>query len=436
VATDIENIGSSGADFTDSYSMIGAGAINVKTHFGATGNGSTIDTAALQAALDASVRTEDSTHTIRGGVYFPPGEYLIDEPLILRESGGAQPQYQGHIFAHARSVRIVGNFNGFLFDNPNPNPPTTNTDCQSLSIKGLSLKNTNGGSGAGCIRIQHTHGPGCIIRDCYVVGHFGILLGGSIESHAAIDSVVDACHFQSLGGEAAFDTGSIGLGLQSNCRAYNCSFMGWDVAAALYGGQAAIQASRIEVGNIGVLIGQNPAGDASGTQGGHVKNMSFESNRYDIYVRYSAGMSIEDIVTQGNQDGDHDSQAALYIISGENTVVKNFNCNGTYDLGGFYVPTNNFSNNAVPGFTFINARGSWGVGEAINYSTWEQINSNLGVTFSCTIANLPTYARAGMRRTVTNSAQAVGTDAWGTAISGTGANTVPVWYDGSAWRLG
>jgi hypothetical protein len=267
VATDIENIGSSGADFTDSYSMIGAGAINVKTHFGAVGDGVTNDTAAIQAAFDAVVRTEDSVHTIRGGIYFPPGEYLITSTIVLAADGDNPNQYQGHIFAHPRTARIKGNFAGYLFDNPNPTPGPqpagTNTDCQSLLFEGLTLYNASTDAAAGCIRIEHTYGPGVTIRDCHITGHRGIILTRGVVDQAAIDSVVSACHFQSLGNEASFDTGSIGLGLGANCRAHDCSFQGWHTAVALYGGQASIYDTRIEVGYTGILVGQDIQGDAA-----------------------------------------------------------------------------------------------------------------------------------------------------------------------------
>lgn len=52
-----------------------AGSFDV-THFGAVGDGVTDDTAAIQAAVDAAA-------AVFGEVYFPPGAYLITEPIVL-----------------------------------------------------------------------------------------------------------------------------------------------------------------------------------------------------------------------------------------------------------------------------------------------------------------------------------------------------------------
>lgn len=54
--------------------------------FGAVGNGSTNDTAAIQAAIDAATTATGA----RGGVvYFPPGEYSIESPGLVLPRGKA-----------------------------------------------------------------------------------------------------------------------------------------------------------------------------------------------------------------------------------------------------------------------------------------------------------------------------------------------------------
>jgi len=59
---------------------IGQMAVNVKSHYGATGDGTTDDTTAVQNALTA---------VATGGlVYFPPGTYVISSALTLTASSG------------------------------------------------------------------------------------------------------------------------------------------------------------------------------------------------------------------------------------------------------------------------------------------------------------------------------------------------------------
>jgi hypothetical protein len=61
-----------------------SGMINVKTRYGAKGDGVTDDTAALQAAISRNVRNQNGAI-----LYFPSGIYLLSSPLIEKDLAGA-----------------------------------------------------------------------------------------------------------------------------------------------------------------------------------------------------------------------------------------------------------------------------------------------------------------------------------------------------------
>ncbi len=80
--------------------------LNVKTMFGAVGNGVADDTAAIQAALNLN----NNSYNPRA-VYLPPGTYRITSTLSLTQNTG------GLIIGHGRDTRIVwdGPLDGVMF---------------------------------------------------------------------------------------------------------------------------------------------------------------------------------------------------------------------------------------------------------------------------------------------------------------------------------
>ena len=54
------------------------------------------------------------------------------------------------------------------------------------------------------------------------------------------------------------------------------------------------------------------------------------------------------------------------------------------------------------------------------------------ITVNCLVINLPTPPVIGMRRIVTDA----NSTAFASIVTGGGANIVPVYYDGSNWRIG
>jgi hypothetical protein len=60
------------------------GMVNVKTVYGAVGDGVHDDTAALQAAISGTIRRQDLSRIL----YFPAGTYLVTKPLVWKNPSG------------------------------------------------------------------------------------------------------------------------------------------------------------------------------------------------------------------------------------------------------------------------------------------------------------------------------------------------------------
>src|SRR6266568_575809 len=78
---------------------------NVKD-FGATGDGTTDDTAAIQATVDWTSAAN------RGTIYFPPGTYKVTSAITFNYNGALSIRFRGEIGLST----ITGNFAGYILD--------------------------------------------------------------------------------------------------------------------------------------------------------------------------------------------------------------------------------------------------------------------------------------------------------------------------------
>ena len=113
-------------------------ALNVK-HFGATGNGTTDDTTAIQAAINASVQRGTTC-----GVYFPWGTYLISSSLAL-PAGTIALAMRG-----SRLLGQIGRSGSQIYCHAVTGPILDTSACKatlgSLSIDDLVIDGENGGN--------------------------------------------------------------------------------------------------------------------------------------------------------------------------------------------------------------------------------------------------------------------------------------------------
>jgi len=135
---------------------IGGAILNVKhPTFGAVGDGSTDDTAAIQAAIDASVALVDSSGLYGGfPVYLPPGSYKTTSMLHFQKSGiyiigagqnATEIAYTPAIATGDPCFRIGGTAMG--------------TRIESVGLIGLTLRGKNANTADG-LQIQYQ------VNDC------------------------------------------------------------------------------------------------------------------------------------------------------------------------------------------------------------------------------------------------------------------------------
>jgi hypothetical protein len=129
-----------GAVATTQHAWHEAQIVNVKTDFGAVGDGSTNDTAAIQAALDALEGTG-------GIIFFPPGTYKITSALVIYQ--------EITLIGCGRGVSIITSAhtgNGIT-----STWPINSSTIANIYIRDLTIQNTNGSNtGAGFVDVGGT----------------------------------------------------------------------------------------------------------------------------------------------------------------------------------------------------------------------------------------------------------------------------------------
>lgn len=144
----------------DSYS------INVKS-FGALGNGTTNDTTAIQAALDAVPATG-------GSVVFPPGSYLVSAPLVVKSYThikGTEPSsrywtYSTSLPTSACNLRVADGFSGATVISI----PSGRT---AMSIQGITILGRNVGTVNGITGTVSGTEHALLVRDVNIIGMGG-----------------------------------------------------------------------------------------------------------------------------------------------------------------------------------------------------------------------------------------------------------------------
>lgn len=140
-------------------------AINVKTDFGAIGDGATDDTVAIQNAINyAKALTNPNGGAYRGTIYFPAGSYYITQPINITNTTGIWLQGDGG--SYLNSIILGNTSNGStgraMFDFSG----STLCGCRYftfLSISGYANRSTIGVLFA----LTNSGGLNCGINDCY-----------------------------------------------------------------------------------------------------------------------------------------------------------------------------------------------------------------------------------------------------------------------------
>jgi hypothetical protein len=461
---------------------------NVKhPDYGALGDNDD-DTAAIQAAIDAA-------QTAGGGiVYFPPGIYRLTSSLVFRNvvpgTGSALVALRGAAPSEDdyNGSRILGNVStgdGFLISQNDEqivtitglsgtftlgetvtggtsgavapldrkisttglvflgtgfgtyqvaetvtgasSGATATVSAVSLGQRGLVevsdlyIKNENTTSGGG-LKIDGTQGAR--ISNCNISGFVGLRMGSN-----AYSAKIQSCKFSGPGNAA----GSVGLiMLQADVNA--CDFLGWDTAIRHSNIGGAVRSCRIETCYTGIQTGKDRNNENAPSGAFVVEQLQTERVDTGVVFFNIVTSSLRDCQVTGsiNVDGDGDLTNGFTFAGVDSCSVENCEFSGEATSAGFLLSGANLLNLSFRNCKSTNggSGGTWSLSNAsANKYKFENCNNP---TAALAFADLPTSVVEGDRSFITNCSHAT----FGTDADGGGSNNVPVYYNGSSWKVG
>jgi hypothetical protein len=404
MATDIEAPGSEGTELTAALAEL-LGWKNVKG-YGATGDGTTDDTAAIQAAIDDATGLYSSNG--RGTIYFPPTAsfYKTTAPLTY------------HISDSIRAIKFVGSgagsiggqFDGFVFARSPESPGVSSQRC-IIEFHNIEISN-NHATGSG---IDFNMVLGGKVVNCRIATS---LYG--VRCWDATSMTIDTCNFAC---HDALPSSSIAIMGSNGLTVLNCDVVGWNEGVRHHNLGLNVIGGRWEENGYGIVMGLDQDGGSYQTAGALISGISMESNKEAaIYVASGQAISIVGCAITANTTGDCDY--GVRINSGNNIGIRDTVIGGAQP----YV-VNGFSVNSCTDLTLDNVL-------CTNYD-FGTMSGGLrlsGVNRELTVAEVNAISSpdVGDILPVSNAShETVGTDLG----ASTGANHVAVVYSGGAWRV-
>lgn len=406
---------------------------NVKD-FGATGDGSTDDRAAIQAAIDYTTAPFSTAN--RGVIFFPPGTYHIAASggvgLTFNQGGNSSIVFMG---CGDCSV-ISGSFAGPLLqrDLAGAGSPYSGTKV----IEKLSF--VNGHATGVCV--QWGSSVGLSVRQCLFSGYQCLMLADTVSFSSDQSFMVDACVFTSNG-----LVGATAINIAGNGTVQNCDITGFALGLNMYGVGANVIGCRFETNTVAIRLAEHIDGSTGSSMVGFlIAGSSFESNGTAILFPAGAGYGLiaglyiigfpgatiyeGTVVASTTITGATSGAIGTGSIASDGTLTMTAIASGTFQSDEFISGTN------VPSGTFIKSipggghTGSYGVRGSPAYGIRMPDDECTGVVFSgvtcgpaCTVASIYTGDTTNRGATVYNG------------VSATNGLSSSLFPSATAWRV-
>jgi hypothetical protein len=398
--------------------------------FGAVGNGSTNDAAAIQAAIDWTDGPD------RGTIYFPPcsSTYRISTPLTLNYDGPLTIRFQGSGYAS----RLDGNnLNGFIFTR------TLGTPANEATVAFDQVYMTNSHATGGLCRIGSSQKVS--FRDCQFGGHHCYTAENTDGGLASTNTMFSSCIFAGAGTVV----GSVGI-IMAGGVIEATDVRGFDVGYRISGYGTTIWGGRTERNNTAMEFG---VGDASAARGAAadigaggvaIIGHTFEGNWIGMHFDGTTqGFFASGILMQGHASENSGATLALdgtqigvWIPADklQGACFNGFDVGNVHEVAGYQIDTPT----SRPGITFMNCAGTvtgggvdWLASSKAMAAKWINCPAMAGPIY--TFTDLPDASNRleGDEYDISDSSTAT----WGATVTGSGANRVRTRFNGTNWTV-
>lgn len=328
--------------------------------FGAVGDGIADDTAAIQAAIDASGRGPGA---LGARCYLPSGTYRVTAPILL-------PDRRLHVFGDGGASLIVGDVADYLLKRVSARAVEGPLIVEKLAIENRNLDATR----AGCVK-WHGFVVG-VLRDLRLVG-----VNGVDASENTFTSTIENCSIRRAR-KPTVGT-SIGVMVVGHANILHSDIVGFDEGVRASGTGLNMNGCRIEVNGVGLHLGLTRTGKRLQLARSAITALSLEANDVAIWIEAMSSTLLSGITFQGSTNAPSgQSQVGLRVGAVNGSVLSAISSFGSFSSAAIAL-LGPISQTALSGIQASN-RPEW--------RAWD-LRTNLG-EISCDGCNLRPGGRA------------------------------------------
>jgi hypothetical protein len=319
-----------------SYSMVAGAPLNV-LDFGATGNGTTDDTAAIQLAVTASYAQQKA-------MYFPAGTYLMSSTITMGDTAPTAATFC-HFFGDGKHSKIkvnAANVNPFLWQGPNPDfdGAGNRIDGRVLLEKLYFEGPSSYGSNTNSIGVKFYGAQGITLRDCTFLGWYDgehyqncdIVSRYNVYSTSNVNGVNTSATGYAITGEGQLNSFNSYGGLVNNNSNWGIQYVG-GLAPCFFG-------VNFVLNGISIVLSPNNAGGPTVTVSPNIVGCYFEGDT-GTTILWGGGNGI---VRGGQITG------CNFIAAAATALITIANYSNAFGRGSI---ANNTIDTAFPGSSFI-----------------------------------------------------------------------------------